>query len=215
LGIKALRLKNPDEGMNSEYDYVDIRFYTDDDQEIFKNIEETIEKMKVQMPVVINSLEQIDKNIIRKELPLIDKKFSLVLSSEEDLEEEDVLFKKRSYIWDQESISKPKEMPKFRAKIEEEIRKCQVQLEELKEKEYFDEYAEKKKQFKEKIKSLLDKPNKMLHKVMDDFGTLYADIEPFRDFLDSKERKTLEHFEEWIYDYFRVLDNLKYSLANL
>ena len=50
---------------------------------------------------------------------------------------------------------------------------------------------------------------------MEHFGTVYSKIEPFRDFLDANERKKLENFEEWIYGYFRVLDNLKYSLANL
>ena len=72
-----------------------------------------------------------------------------------------------------------------------------------------------KEVFQKRIGVLLSKPNKMLQQVMDDFGSSLDVIYPFFDFLDTAERKSIEHFEEWIYDYFKVLDNLKFSLANL
>ena len=76
-------------------------------------------------------------------------------------------------------------------------------------------FKDKKEEFQENIRAILEKPNKLLHKVMEDFGGVCEKVLPFHDFLDSRERKSLENFEEWISKYFRVLDNLKYSLANL
>ncbi len=214
LGIKALRLTRIDDGMDSPYDFVELRFFVDSDKEIHEKIKTTIVKMNKKMPDVLGALDYIDTTIVKKELPNLQKKFSLLLNPEEE-DEEEYKFEEKSYIWESDSIPLTKGAPKFRAKIESEIEQCSIQLEGLKKKNAIEKYDQKKEQFKEKIKALLDKPNAQLHKVMDDYGKTYEIILPFRDFLDSKERKTLENFEEWIYGYFRVLDNLKFALANL
>ena len=216
LGIKALRLENPDLGYESDFIEVELRYFIDKEKDLYNKIESTIEKMKVKMPEVLEALEHIDQVIIKKEIPTLQKKFSLLLpSGKERDDEDDYEFVEKSYIWSQDTPSTTKGAPKFRAKIEAEIKRCDDILKKLKEKNDIEKYEEKRAEFIEKIKNLINKPYDILYKLMEHFGTVYSKIEPFRDFLDANERKKLENFEEWIYGYFRVLDNLKYSLANL
>ncbi|MFX1238534.1 MAG: Mov34/MPN/PAD-1 family protein [Promethearchaeota archaeon] len=216
LGLSALRLTCLEDGMDSPYDFVELRFFVDSDKEIHEKIEATINKMKDKMPEVLEAINYIDNQIIKLELPQLQKKFSLLLDPDGENDEEEFKYEEKSYIWDPESTKKlTKGAPKFRAKVEKEMEQCSVQLKGFLKKDDLKSYYQKKEQFKEKIKILLDKPNSLLHKVMDDYGKAYDIILPFRDFLDSKERKTLEHFEEWIYGYFRVFDNLKFALASL
>lgn len=217
LGIKALRLENPDLGYESDFIEVELRYFIEKEKDLYDKIESTLEKMNYKMPEVLEALDYIDGVIIKKEIPLLQKKFSLLLPSGKDREEEeeDYEFVEKSYIWSQEAPSTTKGAPKFRAKIEAEIKRCDDILKKLKEKNDLEKYNEKRTEFIEKIKNLIDKPYDILYNLMEQFGSMYSKIEPFRDFLDANERKKLENFEEWIYGYFRVLDNLKYSLANL
>ncbi|MFX1276147.1 MAG: Mov34/MPN/PAD-1 family protein [Promethearchaeota archaeon] len=216
LGIKALRLENPDLGYESDFIEVELRYFIDKDKDLYNKIEGTIEKMKLKMPEVLEALEHIDKIILKKEIPSLQKKFNLLLPSGKDRDdEEDYQLEEISYIWSQETLSTTKGAPKFRAKIEAEIKQCDEILKKLKEKNEMDKYNEKRREFTSKIQALIDKPYDILYKLMEHFGSVYEKISPFRDFLDANERKKLEHFEEWIYGYFRVLDNLKYSLAIL
>ena len=218
LGVKALRLMEPDKGMESSYDFVELRYYLEHEKaEIFDKVNKLIIRINENMPKVLEELERIENVLVQKTLPQLQKKFSLILDEDlEDREEEEPQeYIKKSYIWEHESFKNAKSVPKFRARIEAVIKNCDATLKDLLEKGKNDKYKEKKETFQKRINILLSKPNKMLQQVMDDFATSLDIIYPFFDFLDSAERKSIEHFEKGIYDYFQVLDNLKFSLANL
>jgi len=218
LGVKALRLMEPEKGMESSYDFVELRYYLEGDKaEIFDKVNKLIVKINENMPKVLEEIEHIEEVIVQKTLPQLQKKFSLLLDEdlEEHDEEEHQEYITKSYIWDHDSFRNVKGAPKFRARIETVIKNCDATLKDLLKKGKNDKYKEKKETFQKRINILLSKPNKMLQQVMDDFGTSLDVIYPYFDFLDSAERKAIEHFEEFIYGYFKVLDNLKFSLANL
>lgn len=218
LGVKALRLMEPNKGMETSYDFVELRYYLEHEKaEIFDKVNKLIIRINENMPKVLEEIERIENVLVQKTLPQLQKKFSLILDEDlEDREEEEPQeYIKKSYIWEHESFKNVKGAPKFRARIEAVIKNCDATLKDLLEKGKNDKYKEKKETFQKRINVLLSKPNKMLQQVMDDFATSLDIIYPFFDFLDSAERKSIEHFEKGIYDYFQVLDNLKFSLANL
>ena len=66
----------------------------------------------------------------------------------------------------------------------------------------------KKEKFRKKVKEMLNKPNEWYQKIMNDFTKKIEIIFPFFDFLDTDERKIIEHFEERSSEYQRVLDDL-------
>ena len=169
------------------------------------------------MPKVLEELEHIEEDLVKKTLPQLEKKFSLFLDSDMDghENEEPAEYIEKSYIWEHESFKNKKGVPKFRARIEAVIKNCATTLKDLLDKGKMEKYKEKKDTFQKRINVLLSKPNKMLQQVMDDFGSSLDVIYPFFDFLDTAERKAIEHFEEFIYSYMKNLDNLKFSLANL
>jgi len=218
LGVKALRLMEPEMGMESSYDFVELRYYLEQEKtEIYDKVNKLSIRLNENMPKVLHELEHIENILVQKTLPQLQKKFSLLLN--EDLEEHDIEeaqeYIKKSYIWEHDSFKNIKSAPKFRGRIEAVIKNCDATLKDLLKKGKNDKYKEKKETFQKRINVLLSKPNKMLQQVMDDFGSSLDVIYPFYDFLDSAERKSMEHFEVWVYDYFKVLDNLKFSLANL
>ena len=54
----------------------------------------------------------------------------------------------------------------------------------------------------------------MINSIIDEFFKKKEIIDPYYDYLDTNERKIIEHFEEWISDYFKVLDGFKITIAN-
>jgi proteasome lid subunit RPN8/RPN11 len=218
LGVKAMRLMEPDKGMETSYDFVELRYYLEQaKEEIFDKVNKLTIKINENMPKVLKELEHVENVLVQKTLPQLQKKFSLLLDedSEEYEDEEPQEYIKKSYIWEHDSFKNLKGAPKFRSRIEAEIKDCDATLKDLLKKGKNDKYKEKKETFQKRINTILSKPNKMLQQVMDDFGASLDTIYPFFDFLDSAERKSIEHFEEYIQKYFRVLDNLKFSIANL
>ena len=218
LGVKALRLLDPEKGPESSYDFVELRYFIEHEKaEIFEKVDNLVKKINENMPKVLKELEHIEEVIVKKTLPQLQKKFSLFLDSDIGVheEEEPGEYIEKSYIWEHESFKNIKSAPRFRARIEAVIKNGEATLKDLLKKGKTDKYTDKKETFQKRINVLLSKPNKMLQQVMDEFGKSLDVIYPFFDFLDTAERKSIEHFEEWIYDYFRVLDNLKFSLANL
>lgn len=218
LGVKAIRLLKPEKGPESSYDFVELRYFLEHEQaEIFEKVDNLIKKINENMPKVLKELEHIEEVLVKKTLPQLQNKFSLFLDSDIGLREEDEPggYIEKSYIWEHKSFKNVKGAPKFRARIEAVIKNGEATLKDLLEKGKNEKYKDRKEIFQKRINVLLSKPNKMLQQVMDDFGSSLDVIYPFFDFLDTAERKSIEHFEEWIYDYFKVLDNLKFSLANL
>jgi len=218
LGVKAIRLLKPEKGPGSSYDFVELRYFIEHEQaEIFEKVDNLIKKINENMPRVLKELEHIEEVLVKKTLPQLQNKFSLIADSDMGIheEEEPGEYIAKSYIWEHDSFRNVKGAPKFRARIEAVIKNCDATLKDLQKKGKTDKYKDKKETFQKRINVLLSKPNKMLQQVMDDFGSSLDVIYPFFDFLDTAERKSIEHFEEWIYDYFKVLDNLKFSLANL
>ena len=56
---------------------------------------------------------------------------------------------------------------------------------------------------------MLAKPNEWYTKIMNEFTKRIGRISPFFDYLDTDERKIIEHFEERISEYNKILDDLK------
>ena len=55
---------------------------------------------------------------------------------------------------------------------------------------------------------MLVKPNELYKKIIIDFTKRIEIIFPFFDYLDTDERKIIEHFEERSSEYQKVLDDL-------
>ena len=61
---------------------------------------------------------------------------------------------------------------------------------------------------------MLAKPNEWYNKLMNDFSKRIDNIFPFYDYLDTNERKIIEHFEKRSSEYSKTLDilNMKSEL---
>ncbi len=218
LGIRALRLMDLDRGITSDYDIVELR-YDQDKKKINHKINKIIEKITENMEKGLKELEEIENLLLKKTLPQLQKKFGLILGPKRDikviLDEQDAkMDENKFYTWYPEAFTKKYRKPKFRLKLEAEIEKSKAILKDLREKNQPVKYQESKVKFQKKIKEMISKPNKLINKIMSDFGKKIELIYPIYDYLDTNERKTIEHFEEWISEYFKVLDKFKITIAN-
>jgi phage shock protein A len=112
------------------------------------------------------------------------------------------------YEWDPDIDKKIYRIPKFREKIEKELKKYETNLSELNAEKNNHEFNKKKAKYKKKLNEMLSKPNEWYTKIMNDFTEKIEKISPFFDYLDTDERKIIEHFEERISEYSKVLDDL-------
>lgn len=212
LGVAGLRLTEPEEGFLSDYMEVDLH-YDDEIEEYNRKIKKVIKKVKKNMDDVLDELEYIDKTLRRKALAQLQRNYGLILVPKRDVkltedeeeaeEEEDAI-----YVWDPEFFEKRYRIPKFREKIENTLKDYEQELKELYEKGEFKKFEDKKEKYRKKIKSKLEKPNEWYERLMDDFSQRLSKIFPFFDYLDTEERKIIEHFEERISEYSKVLENL-------
>ena len=218
LGIRALRLLNPNKGIASEYDILELE-YEQEKKEIKDVINKVIEKIFNDMDKVISEIDYIENNLLKKALPALQKKYGLLFGPRSEIkgvvdDEDPEMDESKLYVWYPEAFTKTYREPKFRLKVENEIKKCEDHLKSVLKDQQLEKYKELKRKFQAKINEIIAKPNDMINSIMDEFFKKKEIIDPYYDYLDTNERKVIEHFEEWISDYFKVLDGFKVTIAS-
>ena len=212
LGLAILRLLNPERGIWSSYRHVE--FNTEEEQEeILKKALKRVKDIKKNMPRVLKAISYIDNKLRKIRLTQLQKNFGLnlvpkkdvVITKNEEVAEEDEKF---LYEWDPEFYKKSFRIPKFRARIEHEIKKIEGSLNNIDKDENLKKYEHKKEKYKNRIQHALSRPNQWYAKIMDDFSKKVGEIYPYYDFLDTNERKVLENFESRSNEYHKVLEAL-------
>jgi proteasome lid subunit RPN8/RPN11 len=207
LGVAGLRLINPEQGMLSTYDLIKLE-YELDHEEMTKNVKKTVKDLNKRIEKVLDDVKYIDDILRKKALAQLQRNFGLILVPKEDIkvtkdeieaEEDDYYL----YVWDPDFFKKSFRIPKYREKLENEIAKYEKILQPLENEG--DKYEIKKVKFHKKVQSLLNKPNEWYNKMMSE---RIERISPFYDYLDTDERKIIEHFETRSSEYYKILDSL-------
>jgi proteasome lid subunit RPN8/RPN11 len=210
LGVAGLRLINPEQGMLSTYDLIKLE-YELDHEEMTKNVKKTVKDLNKRIEKVLDDVKYIDDILRKKALAQLQRNFGLILVPKEDIkvtkdeieaEEDDYYL----YVWDPDFFKKSFRIPKYREKLENEIAKYEKILQPLENEG--DKYEIKKVKFHKKVQSLLNKPNEWYNKMMSEFTERIERISPFYDYLDTDERKIIEHFETRSSEYYKILDSL-------
>lgn len=212
LGIAGLRLKDPDLGMSSTYDLIELS-YELEQKTMAEKVDKTIRNIDKKMEDVLEEIRYIDEVLRKKALAQLQRNFGLILVPKEDIKvteneveaEEDERY---LYEWDPDFFKKSYRIPKFREKIENSISEAYDELDKLMERQDREKFVARKEKFMNKIQNLLAKPNEWSEKLMDDFAKRIENISPLYDYLDTHERKIIEHFEERSSEYLRILDDL-------
>lgn len=212
LGIAGLRLKDPDLGMSSTYDLIDLS-YELDQKTMAEKADKAVIKISKKMKVVLDEIKYIDDVLRKKALAQLQRNFGLILVPKEDIkvtenEEEAEEDERYLYEWDPDFYKKSYRIPKFREKIEKTISDAYDELDKLMETEDIEKFKSRKQKLMKKILNMLEKPNEWYDKLMDDFSKRIEIISPLFNYLDTYERKVIEHFEERSSEYYRILDDL-------
>ncbi|MBY9003788.1 MAG: Mov34/MPN/PAD-1 family protein [Candidatus Lokiarchaeota archaeon] len=212
LGLAALRLLNPERGLFSSYDYINLEVEINQEKMINK-VQKVIKDNFKNLPKILKEIEYVDDILRKRALAQLQRNYGLILvpkrdiiitDKEEDAEEDD----RYLYEWDPEFFKKSFRIPKFREKIEEEIKRDEKILQELLELNELKKYEQKKDKFKKKIQVMLSKPNDWFNQLSSEFTKRIEIIYPYYDYLDTSERKILEHFESRSIEYNKILDSL-------
>ena len=212
LGLAALRLLDPQRGTWSPVSYIDLKIEKEY-EEILKEGIKVFEDVKKNMPKVLKAIKYIDNVILQKQLAYLQRNYGLILVAKDDSlitknEERFEDDEKFLYEWDPELFKKSFRIPRFRARIEQEIKKIESILRDLLEKDEIKKYDKKRSKYSKYIQRILSKPNEIYAKIMKEFSKKIGEIYPFYDFLDTNERKTLENFESKSYEYNKILESL-------
>ncbi len=213
LGIAGIRLKNPDRGMFATYsNTIELKFELSKEKMV-KNAEKEVKNIFKNMKNVLKEVKYIDDILRRRYLAQLQRNFGLIMvlkkeikltDDEKEAEEDDYYL----YEWDPDIDKKIYRIPKFREKIEKEFKKCEESLIKIKKTNQLKDFEQKKDKFKKKIKVMLAKPNEWHKKLMNEFTKRIEIISPLFDYLDTDERKIIEHFEERSSEYKKILDDL-------
>jgi len=162
----------------------------------------------------LSEIKYIDEILRKRYLAQLQRNFGLIMVLKKDIKITDDEIEAESedyflYEWDPDIDKKIYRIPKFREKIEKELKKYEANLTELNGEENDHEFKKKKTKYKKKLNEMLAKPTEWYTKIMNDFTKRIGRISPFFDYLDTDERKIIEHFEERISEYNKVLDDLK------
>ena len=212
LGIAGLRLKDPDLGMSSTYDLIELSYETDQ-KTMVQKVDKDIIRINKEMKDILKEIKYIDEVLRKKALAQLQRNYGLILVPKEDIEvteneeeaEEDERF---LYEWDPDFYKKSYRIPKFREKIENAISDAYDELDKLIELKDHEKLEIRKQKLTKKIQNLITKPNEWYDKLMDDFSKRIEVISPLFNYLDTYERKVIEHFEERSSEYYRILDDL-------
>jgi len=213
LGIAGIRLKNPDRGMFATYsNTIELKFELSKEKMV-KNAEKEVKKIFKNMKNVLKEVKYIDDILRRRYLAQLQRNFGLIMvlkkeikltDDQKEAEEDDYYL----YEWDPDIDKKIYRIPKFREKIEKELKKCEDSLIKIKKTNQMKDFEQKKDKFKKKNKAILAKPNEWHKKLMNEFTKRIEIISPLFDYLDTDERKIIEHFEERSSEYKKILDDL-------
>jgi len=214
LGIAGIRLKNPDRGMFATYsNSIELKF-EHTMEKMVKTVDKVVKEINKNMKDVLSEIKYIDEILRKRYLAQLQRNFGLIMvlkrpikitDDEIEAENEDYYL----YEWDPDIDKKIYRIPKFREKIEKELKKYEANLSDLNAEKNDPEFKKKKARYKKKLNEMLAKPNDWYTKIMNDFSKRIERISPFFDYLDTDERKIIEHFEERISEYSKVLDDLK------
>jgi proteasome lid subunit RPN8/RPN11 len=212
LGIAGLRLKDPDLGMSSAYDLIELH-YEEDQKLMAQKADEAIKEVHKNINSVLKEIKAIDEVLRKKNLAQLQRNYGLILVPKEDIkitdnEEEAEEDERYLYEWDPDFFKKSYRIPKFREKIEKAISEAYDDLDKLEKDIDIDKFEAKKQKLSKKIQNMLSKPNEWYDELMDDFAKKIEAISPFYEYLDTYERKIIEHFEERSSEYYRILDDL-------
>ncbi|MFW9823812.1 MAG: hypothetical protein ACFFE4_12790 [Candidatus Thorarchaeota archaeon] len=212
LGIAGLRLKDPDFGVRSPFTLIDLDY--EYDQETMKQkANKVIKLVSKNMSKALKEIDNIDNVLRKKSLAQLQRNYGLILVPKEDIKitddaeeaEEDERF---LYEWDPDLYKKTYRMPKFREKVERAISDAFDELDKLPQERKMEDYERLRNKLSKKIHSLLRKPNEWYDNLMENFSKKIEIISPFYMYLDTDERKIIEHFEERSSEYSKVLDDL-------
>ncbi len=213
LGVAGIRLKNPDRGIMATYSNTIKLNFELNKEKMVKNAEKEVKKIFKNMKTVLKEVKYIDDILRRRYLAQLQRNFGLIMilkreikltDDKKEAEEDDYYL----YEWDPDIDKKIYRIPKFREKIEKEFKKCEESLIKIKKTNQMEDFEQKKDKFKKKIKAMLEKPNEWHKKLMNEFTKRIEIISPLFDYLDTDERKIIEHFEERSSEYKKILDDL-------
>ena len=213
LGVAGIRLKNPDRGMFATYSNTIKLKFEFSKEEMVKRAEKDVKEINKNIKNALKQIKYIDEVLRKKGLAQLQRNFGLIMvlkrnvkitDNEQEAEEDDYYL----YEWDPDIDKKIYRIPKFREKIEKELKKCEEILIGIKNTNQTTNYKKKKEKFNKKIEEMLVKPNELYKKIMNDFTKRIEIIFPIFDYLDTDERKIIEHFEERSSEYQKILDGL-------
>ncbi len=213
LGIAGIRLKNPDRGMFATYsNSIELKF-EGTLEKMVKNVDKVVKEINKNMKGVLIEIKYIDEILRKRYLAQLQRNFGLIMVLKRDIKITDDEIEAETedyylYEWDPDIDKKIYRIPKFREKIEKELKKYEANLSELNAEKNNHEFNKKKAKYKKKLNEILSKPNEWYTKIMNDFTKRIEKISPFFDYLDTDERKIIEHFEERISEYSKLLDDL-------
>ncbi len=212
LGMAGLRLKDPELGISSTYNLIELN-YEFEENIMVQKAEKVIKKVNKNLEKALKELQYIDEVLRKKALAQIQRNYGLILvpkediiiTTDEDIAEEDERF---LYEWDPEFFKKSYRIPKFREKIENIIANAYDELDQLNRISEKEKYDNKQEKLTKKIQGILKKPNEWYDKLMDDFSKRIEVIFPLYSYLDTNERKIIEYLEERSSEYSKILDEL-------
>ncbi|MCJ7649791.1 MAG: hypothetical protein MUP85_14340, partial [Candidatus Lokiarchaeota archaeon] len=202
----------PERGMFSSYDYINLEVELNQEKMLNK-AQKVLKNNFKNLPKILKQIKYVDDILRKRALAQLQRNFGLILVPKSDIiiidKEKDAEEDERYlYEWDPEFFKKSFRIPKFREKIEEEIKRDENILLELLELNELKKFEHKKDKFKKKIHALLSKPNDWFIKLSSEFTKRIEIIYPYYDYLDTSERKILEHFESRSLEYNKILDSL-------
>ncbi|MFW9950954.1 MAG: hypothetical protein ACFFKA_12625 [Candidatus Thorarchaeota archaeon] len=213
LGLAALRIVNPDQGLLATYDYVNIKTEFQQEKMVSNAEREAIEVNK-HINKVIKELGYIDQILRLRYLAQLQRNYGLIMVpkdqirlTDDPIEAEDD--ERVLYEWDPDFYKKRYRVPKFREKIELEIKKFENELIQLKNSNEIQGFDMKKRKYQKKLNSLLAKPGEWLDKITKEFTKRVDIISPYFDYLDTNERKIIEIFEYRSFEYRSIYNELQ------
>lgn len=212
LGIAGLRLKDPELGISSTYNLIELKFELEKEKMVEK-VEKVINKVKKNIEKALKEIRYIDEILRKKVLAQLQRNYGLEMEPKKDIivtDDEEVaeLDDRYLYEWDPDFFKKTYRIPKFREKIEKIIAEAHDELDKLTKKSEKEQYEKRKEKLKKKIQNILKTPNEWYDKLINDLSKRTELIFPYYSYLDTNERKVIEYLEEKSSEYCKILDEL-------
>ena len=212
LGIAGLRLKDPELGISSTYNLIELKIelkkeeMVEKAEKVIKNVNKNIEK-------ALKEIKYIDEVLRKKALAQLQRNYGLILVPKKEIiitDNEEVADDNEDFLyeWDPDFFKKSYRIPKFREKIENVIATAYDELDDLLGKNEKEQYEKRKEKLKKKIQNMLKTPNEWYDKLMSDLSNRSEIIFPYYSYLDTNERKVIEYLEERSSEYCKILDEL-------